>query len=165
MGPVAALMCVCDVLETGSSHCLVSTIGGRLEAKTCGRFASYPATDLDVSVIRLAFFFTLSTRGTVLVANRLLLFTVKLCVFRRFVVSKSSLFSIEVLFGLSQKSRLVFISEITTGFRSVGCIVCWSRTSSWTADGHNCVVRVPWRCSVWHRGPVPAVVVVNGKYI
>jgi hypothetical protein len=62
MGPVAAVMCVCgvrnwSVLQIGYSHCLVQTVGGRLEAKTCGRFASYSGTNLDVSETRLAFFF------------------------------------------------------------------------------------------------------------
>ena len=36
-------------------HRVVTLSGGRLEAKTCGRFPSYPATDLDVSEAGLAF--------------------------------------------------------------------------------------------------------------
>jgi hypothetical protein len=117
--------------------------GGLFEGKTCGRFVSYPATNLDVSETRLAFFHTPSMHGTLLVVNRLLLFTVKRCMFRRFVPSKSSLFTIKVVVSAESKSQLLFILEKTMGCRSVRCIVCWSRSSRWTADGHNCLVRVP----------------------
>ena len=97
MGPVAALVCVCvcvcvwckEVLC--ARHRVVTLSGansrGRLEAKTRGRFAAYPATHLDVSEITLAFSFTPSTRGTLLVVNRLGL------LFRRLVVGKQEQFA------------------------------------------------------------------------
>ena len=102
MGPVAALMYVCmwckDLFcAKGRVVTLVQTVGGRLEAKTCGRFASYPATNLDVSETRLAFFFYSIDTWNCLVVNRPVLFTVKRCVFRRFVLRKSSLFTIKVV--------------------------------------------------------------------
>jgi hypothetical protein len=47
----------------------VRTVGGRLEAKTCGRFASYSDKNLDVPEIRVAFVCTPSIHGTLFVVN------------------------------------------------------------------------------------------------
>lgn len=141
---------------------VVTLSGGWLEAKTCGRFASYTATNVDVSETRLTFLYSIDTWNCscckqlvlctvqccvfrLFILSKNSLFTAKRCLSRRFVLSKNSLFTMKVVVSAESKSQLLFTLEHTTG-----CLSLCQMHRSWTADSHNCIVRV---C-----GAAPAVV-------